>query len=50
MPGEGLEPSWISPRDFESRASTNFAITAGGGKDEEDSKTTPKANAFNGGE
>jgi hypothetical protein len=28
VPEEGLEPTRISPRDFESRASTNFATPA----------------------
>ena len=32
MPEVGLEPTQISPRDFESRASTDFATPAGGGK------------------
>jgi hypothetical protein len=27
----GLEPTWISPRDFESRAYTDFATPAGVG-------------------
>ncbi len=28
VPGERIELSWITPRDFESRASTNSAIPA----------------------
>ncbi len=30
MPVAGLEPAWISPRDFESRASANSATPAFG--------------------
>ncbi len=28
VPGEGVEPSWVAPRDFESRASASSATRA----------------------
>ena len=30
VPGAGLEPAWITPKDFKSFASTDFATRAGG--------------------
>ena len=46
VPGAGLEPAQISPRDFESRASTNFATPAKGGKSWEDTKPENFGNSF----
>ena len=31
VPGAGLEPAWITPKDFKSFASTDFATRAGEG-------------------
>ena len=48
VPEVGLEPTQISPRDFESRASTDFATPAWGVKDEEDTKPSLFGNCFSG--
>ena len=37
VPGAGLEPAWITPKDFKSFASTDFATRAGCARDEEGS-------------
>ena len=46
VPGAGLEPAYPKMRDFESRASTNFATPAGGVKEEEDTKRPWFGNCF----
>lgn len=44
MPGTGIEPVRLAPRDFKSLVSTNFTIRAQTGTEEEDWRRDPESN------